>query len=338
MEMHACNKHHQRLTEAIAKLQLPPLEVRVLEEIAKDPYGITPLAAPSMLAPLTHQPLEECQEAVLQLVSKKLLLRVEVGNEARLVADYDLLGLPEETRQALRLLASPFETLDSPHSPKAMSSLNQWFLDEHQPIYLGLEITSHKVFTTLGQRANNGYMTIFLMPRRSHVPAAQQTHYDEILKAWKRFLRDESKRVRRNVRIYLTNRPYRSLYTSALGPKSVRFDLYYLNQDTTRKGTMVQAPLKTSLYKLVYDEYENAYSEAEPLASIWFWDWLKAQYARYRLLIWGAVFLIMSALLSWAGDSWVPFLGLALAGAGVSLVTNHLAQKKWTRRTLYKNR
>jgi len=304
--------------------QLSPVQAQVLEVLALDDYGFQLTAAPSILAASINRPAEECLEALTELTSADLVLKISDQYHSRVVANYARLGVTEEMRQALRLgHPTPFEQLDAPHSAEAMATLHTLFVEEPRPIYLGLEITSHRVFQKLEERALAGHMTVFIMPHRSLVAQEQKRHYDDILRGWIQFLRDLSRPARQNIRLCIARVPRRYLYTSALTPQFVRFDCYWYDQGTTRRGVMVKATKGSSLYDLVQREYSETVDASAPLLRVWPWAWTKHVAVRFAPLLVTATLLVVAFVLDKSvgtGSSLAKYVAVFLVGlAGESL-------------------
>jgi len=324
--------HENKLQAAIANQNISPFLTRILEEFAKDAYGLEQTTAPSIIASLTNRSFDECNQAIIELVGRNLLLRVEDGSGVRLVANYQQLGIDEETRRALFLRAWSFEILGAPHSPKAMSTLDALFREERQPIYVGLEVTSHKVFREIEARANEGRRTIFLMPKKSDLPSERQLHHDEVMATWINFLRKGPEVLRKHVRICLTPKALPHLYTSAIGPNHVRLDLYQYDQNTTRRGEMVLTRRGSSLYDLAYRQYCEAVYMSPPLASVWPWEWVRFTLRRYWLTATGVG---LAALLTWIGGGFATLFAALFLGVAANALYEGLRSRTWVPPDLY---
>jgi hypothetical protein len=320
------------LDMAIERQGLPSFLAEVLGQLALDGDGLDAGAAPSFVASLMNRPLEECNDAIIELLGRNLLLlRVVDAPNARLVANYQILGIGEETRLRLTRRATPFEALGAPHSPNSMSTLDAIFREERDPIYLGLEVTSHKVFRELQARAEAGRVTVFLIPKRQHLPSERTVHYDEMRSAWVRWLGEGRRALRKNIRILVTPRPLPHLYTSCLTRNVARLDLYHYGQNTTRRGEMIQAPRGSSLYDLAYRQIREAVNTSVPLPSVWPVEWAGFFLRRTWLAIAG---LGAAGGLSWFGR-W-PFLATLLLGIGTNAVFEWFRSVRWPPTELYR--
>ena len=331
----------QQLVELIASRALPPLQAAILNALALDDYGFQLSAAPSILAPEVNCSTEVCLENLTELISANLVIRVADQIHPRVVANYAILGVSEELRQALRQgRPSPFEQLDAPHSAEAMETLHQMFLQETRPLYIGLEMTSHRVFQRLEERASSGRLTVFLMPARRLISPERQRHYDDILDGWIRFVKGLAPGVRQNVRLRVTRIPYRYLYTSSLTPTFIRFDCYWYDQGSTRRGTMVSASKGSSLYDLVYREYSEAVLGAAPLRQLWFWDWARHLASRFTpVLVTAALVAVAYGLVTILGKTLEPvnYLAAFLVGLAGESFWDLKRARRHAVRGLYEN-
>lgn len=286
------------LKELVATKGLPAGQADILETLALDDYGFQLSAAPSILAGSLNRSAEDCSEALTALSGTGLVLTVSNDSHLRIIANYQALGATEELRQALRQgHPTPFEQLDAPHSAEAMATLHALFVEEPQPIFLGLEMTAHRVFQKLTERAEAGRMTTFLMPHKSLIDEGRHRQYDEVLHAWKQFLRNLTGRGRSAVRLRITRVPYHYLYTSAVSPNFVRFNCYWYDQGTTRRGVMVRASKGSSLYDLVQREYAEAVHLASPIWSVWPVEWIRHKVASYAPLVITALLVVLAYIL-----------------------------------------
>ncbi|HEY7067207.1 MAG TPA: hypothetical protein VII06_37440 [Chloroflexota bacterium] len=324
-----------QLKDAIAAESLSPLAGEVLYQLATDAYGVDPQAAPDMLASLTYHSASECLQAIADLLSRQLLLQIDTGHDVRIIANYQRLGLDETARQAITRTSLAFEHIGYPHSPKAMSTLAAMFREERGTIYLGLEITSHRVFSELTTRSSYGRKTVFLIPRRSAIEPDRRAHYDEVMNGWIAFLRDGPRSLRQHTRLKLTKWALPHIYTSALSAELARVDLYTLGMNTTRRGQLVSAERGSSLYGIAYEQYRSAVHTAQPVFSIWPKEWLLFKLRGYVL----AGFLITLAIpLSIAAGS----IGALLAGFILGIASNtawdSLRGVAWRPPDLFENR
>lgn len=229
------------LKEAIEKQHLDSFLAMVLEIIGGDPFGVDSNAAPSIVASRSNRSQADCSIALTSLAGRGLINEIQYDSRSRLIANYGALKLTEEVKQGLLLRASHYEVLGAPHSPKAMATLEAFFRTERNPIYLGLEVTSHKVFRELENRANAKLQTIFLIPPKKYLSSQRHHHYDEVLNEWIKFIQNGPAEFREFIKIRITAKAYPHLYTSSIGPESTRFDVYLLNNKdrSTRYGEIV---------------------------------------------------------------------------------------------------
>jgi hypothetical protein len=326
----------KELETAISNLQLEELPRAVLTEIASDPHGLDPEAAPSVLASLTHRTLADCSHACTDLASSQLVIKVRDGSRERLVANYSKMNIAEELRQALLIRACSFETLGAPHSAKAMATLDALF-EEKEPIYIALEITSHRVFRHLKHRANNHRVTIFLMPRKNDLPQERHAHHDEVLREWKEFIRTGDSKLKDFIKVRLTAVPYRHLYTSSISANRVRFDMYAFTagEHSTRRGDMVQADRNTSLYESVYREYRAAAHYSLPLFQLWPIEFLEYYATKYSPPAIGALLAIGFTWYGGGGIYWA-LLAAIVAGIAGNSFYDLLRERRWAPPDLYK--
>lgn len=324
----------QKLEEAIKHLKLDPFCSVVLKEIALDPHGLEMISAPSVLASLVCRPLQDCNTAIVNLSSQQFLTQVTDDGRSWLVANYQKLGIDEETRHQLLHRASPFKTLGAPHSPNALHTLDSLFL-EKEPIYLGLEITSHRVFRHLEERARNQLLTVFLLPKKSALQVERHRHYDEVLQEWMDFINKGSADVKKFTRIRNTNVAMPHLYTSSLTADHVRFDMYLFKEGerTTRTGVMVEAQHGSSLYEVVYREYCDAVYSSLPIFSLWPAEWLGCYAKRFGPSIAG---LMIASTLSWIGGSVLAVIAALVFGISGNAIYDSLRERVWDAPELYK--
>jgi hypothetical protein len=326
------------LRSAISKQNLPEFQAIVLEKLAVEARGVDLAAASDLISLQTNRSAPDCNQAILDLVLRNLLLKIDNpdGTEVRLVANYQALGISENTRQALQLQSEPFENLDFPHSAKAMSTLNALLREEANDLFIVLaEATNHQLFAELDNRAKRGLKTTFLIPKETAVPSERRKVYREELASWTSFLK-LNEDIRRNVRILVTPKPYTHLYTSTLGPAYVRYDVFDFDDKSTRQGVMVQVKRGVSLYELVYKEYCEAVYYSCPIFTLWPRDWLKRKIGRY--LFAGSMFALFIAL-SWLGirmgEKILEWIAILPAGIAYHALYDELKSKRWKPPPLY---
>jgi hypothetical protein len=201
------------------------------------------------------------------------------------------------------------------------------FRDEVDPIYLGLEITSHRVFKELARRAESGRRTFFLVPRRRDLPGERWRHYDEVRAEWLKFLKEGPQYLRENIRIQLTWRALPELFTSAIAKRTVRLDVYQYGDTTTRRGEMIQAPVGSSLYDLVYQRFAETADGSPPLFAVWPLDWAYFFWKRVWLTVLG---LGIGGLLTWVGSGLAAFLAAIALGIAGNALYEQLKGVRWS--------
>ena len=326
--------YEEELQDSISKQKLPELESLIIEKLATEVYGVDQAEATAFFASLTNRTTSECSQAIIGLVGRKLLRRIDDGTETRLVLNYQLLGISEEAHQALLKEAQPFEMLDHPHSERAMSTLASLFREESETIYIALaEVTSISYFRELKNRAEAGHRTVFLIPKRRHLAPVKWKLYDEILAEWVSFIQEGNEKVRRNIQILITPKPFRHLYTSALGPKYVRYDMFEYDALTTRGGVMIKVERGVSLYDLVYRQYCEAVFLSSPLRKLWPRDWLLRMMRKYFLT---TVLLCLAYVLMLMEETVTHLLALVVAGLAYHAIYDDFKYKLWSPPDLYK--
>lgn len=309
------------LLASIQKLNLESLQARALEIVARDAIGMIQSVAASQVSSQSNRPRVECEQALLDLVGRGLLIRVDT-DQPRLIAEYEKLGIPPEQRQLLVTHSRSFQVLGQPHSAEAMATLRALFEDAPEVIFVGMEVTAREVFTALEARSAAGRSTVFLMPPKSNVRSQRREHYDEVLDEWVRFLRKGRSHLRANVRLYISKEVTPEMYTSALTRDTARIDLYHFSAESTRTGHILQAPRGSSLYALVEARYRSALAYATPLFRVWPVRWFSAHLKRSGVLALGLVLLAIAGWLNWA---FKRELGLTvIGGAAVNFIAQSL--------------
>lgn len=284
------------LTTMIARLDLPGLEAKALEIVARDPIGMIESDAGSQVASQTNRSRADCDRALLGLAGRGLLLRID-SDQPRLIAAYDALGIPADQRQLIVAKSQVYQMLGHPHSPAAMQTLKRTFEESIETIYIGMEITEIGVFSALESRSDAGRQTFFLMPPKSQVNPQRREHYDEIVDGWVKFLKKGRSHLRDNVRLCISKEVTQDIYTSALTRHHARIDVYAFGADSTRTGQILQAPSQSSLYSLVYAKYRLAWATAVPIFWIWPLEWFQFYVKRLWALALGLFLLAIAALL-----------------------------------------
>jgi hypothetical protein len=311
------DRPRRTLQDAIANQGLDEFESRVLEELGVDAHGLDRLAAPGFIASLTNRPMEESSDAIISLLGRGLLVAVDdAAGVSRLFVNYAALGIDDETRLALLAKPASFTTLGSPHSERAMETLAALLREERGPIYLGIEVTSRKVFKELDARASEGRKTIFLLPRKQDVRSELGVHYDEVIRDWIAHLKDGASYLRRNIELRVTQQPFPYLFTSALTSSRVRLDVFSYEAGTTRQGEIIETQRGSSLYDLAFAQFREAHRDSRPLRQVWPGKWLLAVAASYWIAI---LFIALAGLLTWFGG------GAALFGSSANF--SALAQR-----------
>lgn len=320
---------HKEILKKFDGHDLDELSKKCLETLACDPHGIERLAAASMLAGATGASIEACSDSVQGLLGAHLLLLVD----GRLQANYALLGIDADAKAALQSQAQPSQSLGSPHSQAAMSSLREWMVAQPGAIYLGMGISSHKVFgDALALRASAGRTTIFVLPPRGAFPPSRHDHYDEIIAGWIKYIREGDRTLKSNIRLIISPemRPY--LYTSGIAQDKSRFDVYWTNFPTTRNGEIIEAKPSTSLYDLVKNEYADALEAGTPLFRLWPIDYLCTVWRNRRPAALG--FLLISAGTILAAKD--PYVSGLLGSSGITLILQQALERKWQRSELFR--
>jgi len=257
------------LLEAISKHSISQNASDVLYEIALDPHGMEKNTAAGLVASLLDISLERSNQALIELFAKELLISNKDEDEIRIFANYELLKIDELTRSHLLERQEIFVNTKEAHSKDSLKSLDDFFDLNTDTIYLGCEITSHYTFRRLADRASRSRYTIFLIPREKHLPPARHIHYTEVMNEWIKFINEGPKYLKKFIRIRMTDRPFPQLYTSGLSKHEARFDLYFLNTKTTRRGSLIQVKQGTSLYQLIFDNYQEAIKSSVPYWKLW---------------------------------------------------------------------
>jgi hypothetical protein len=326
------------LQNAIKKQNLPEFLAIVLEKLALEAGGVDRAAACDWISLQTNRVAPDCNEAILDLGLRNLVLEVtnDDRSEVRLVANYQKLEVSEATRQALHLRSQPFQTLDFPHSAKAMATLNALLRDEAQELFIVLaEATNHKFFSELEHRAKQGRKTTFLIPKETAIPSERRSVYQQEIASWVTFLKRDNALLR-NVKILVTPKPYKHLYTSTLGPNYVRYDVFELDDKSTKTGEMIQVQRGMSLYELVYREYCEAIYYSSPIFKLWPGEWFKRKIGRY---IFASIMIMLFVFLCWLGISTdkkiIELLAVFPAGMAYHALYDELRSKRWKPPELY---
>ncbi|SDZ13839.1 hypothetical protein [Nitrosomonas sp. Nm58] len=154
-----------QLNHQLEPYKLDPLARHCLELFIVDPHGIEQAATASMLAGATGDTLEMCSDVLQVLLGHRLL----VFRDGRVEANFELLGIDEATKAVLQTHTEPLRSIGSPHSPSAMESLKEWLIAHDGIVYLGMGITSHRVFQeALQSRAHAGRTTVTWFNESGH--------------------------------------------------------------------------------------------------------------------------------------------------------------------------
>lgn len=255
------------LLQKIEVFGLSELSKVVLFEIAKDKHGIASEHPAEIIMSVLNNntKLDEINSAIIDLTAQKLLIK---KNDVFL-ANYSKLGISNTIKADLISIKSTFKNLSQPHSSIAMQSLTKLFDTVDTTLYLSLEITSPKVFKHLEDRAKKGKKTVFLMPSKKHVASSRQKNHEEIYAQWKELILESKKYVRKNVEIRFTTIPFNELYTSAYSEDVARYDLFFLNSNTTRHGIIFEIEKNTSLHLLIFNRYKTAIYYSYPSFRLW---------------------------------------------------------------------
>ena len=237
---------------------------RALYQVALDPHGMQQPSAAVWIASILDISMERANQALIELLTTGCLSFRDNCGDVRIVANYEVLQIDDTTRDALLERQQPFVDLKQPHSTPAQKSLEDFFLNSPDTIYIGCEVTGHQAFPHLRKRAEAHYKTVFLIPRKRNLPAARHAHYEEIAADWIKFIKDGDRSLRKHVTIRVTRHPFPQLYTSGLGTDRARFNFYYLDTNTTRFGTLFEVKPGTSLYQLIATDYNKALQASVP--------------------------------------------------------------------------
>jgi hypothetical protein len=314
------NTATENLSNIIAKLNLSDDAARALYEVAVDPHGIERNAAPGLVASILDLSLERSNQSLIELLGKNFLVVKAFDDDERLFANYELLGVNEETRNQLLKSQEIFVNLQEAHSKISIKTLDSFFEENKEPIYLGCEVTSHHTFRMLKSRAEAGRLTIFLIPPKKGVSVNRHIHYDEVLSEWVRFLKEGPAYLKKNVKIRITNRPFPQLYTSGLSSEISRFNLYFLSAKTTRRGSLLEVKEGTSLYQLIFQNYQEALRESCPLWRLWFLEALGFWLVKLSLPI---TLIVLGIVLSKLNNP----IAMAISAIAIGLVVNMI----WTK-------
>lgn len=275
-------------------------------------------AAASQVSSQTNKPRADCEQALLDLVGRGLLIRIDT-DQPRLIAEYGKLGIPAEQCQLLVAQSQAFQILGQPHSAEAMATLRQSFEDSPEVILIGMEVTAPEVFSALESRSAAGRLTVFLMPPKNKVSSQRREHYDEVLDDWVKFLKKGQSHLRANVKLYISKGVTPEVYTSALTREAARVDVYQFSADSTRTGHILQTPRGSSLYALVEAKYRSTLADATPLFRVWPTQWFLVYLKRLGLLALG---LLLLATAAWLNGRRQHEFGVAvLAAAAVNFIT-----------------
>lgn len=301
--------------------------------IALDPHGLEEKAATSFISSLLQVSVHQANQALLELTGRNLVITEVRERGPRLRANYEHLGIDENSKTELLSEDQPFQDQGQPHSESAMEALDDFFDAADEDIYVSLEITSHRVFGALERRAESGGMTVFLMPQEKLVPAARREHYREVLQEWIRFIKDGTAALKRNVRIRITEKAFPGLYTSAISCTGARFDLYFVGERTTRRGRILAVKNSTSLYEVIARQYEEAIRLSSPLWAIW---WGDALLHWARRLVYPLVLLVVGALLASLRHPLAIVASALAIGLLVNFISSALGVRRWFRRGLFR--
>lgn len=287
------------LRDAIAKSGAVGFDAEVLRYLVLEPLGIREEAFASVMASRTRETGERCTQALARLLGRGLVRSIPDGGHRRYVANQDELALDAAALESIAAMERPpaVTQLGPPHAEPAMRSLAKTLLEQRGHLYIGLDITAHDVFTELEERARRGFRTTFLAPHRSAVPSDLREHWDHIYSGWATWLRASDRGVRKNVTLLITPKYYRHLSTSLAAEDHVRLDVYWKQDDTTRKGEIIRAESGTSLYDFVRSEYEDALVTAYPYWRVSLIDFLVVKVR--RLVIPVFVVLALVAINYW---------------------------------------
>ena len=318
------NAAEGELRNAIDKLDLSPLAAKLAYHLALDPLGIRREAAPSFAASWTAQPQDACLRAIVELLGRRVI--IEVGPDQRLQVDYSCLGISEATKTQILAEKPAFTLHGHPHSIPSMSSLENLFRDEEDPLYVGLQITSPRVFRLLEERAKKNRLTVFLMPRRKDVPHDRQKHYDEVLEEWSQLIRRGPADLKENIRILRVTSASPEIHTSLLSKSVAHLDIYSVANRSTRQGHMIEASAGSSLYLLIERSYKDTVYRSPPMWTLW-----RCQYLRFfwsRLWI-APIVLLMACCSLLLGGVFFGTIGTLLLGVAANHVYAHLAGITW---------
>jgi len=307
------------------------LAISAVVSLAHDPHGIERIAAPSMLASSLDVTIERANEAIVELLAKNLVHEID-GTPARLEAKLSQLGLDSQEIITLKSRRTVFVNHGAPHSDAAMESLDRFFTETVGTIFIALEVTSPLVFRRLKDRAKSGRLTVFLMPRKRHLPRQRQTHHAEIEASWVKFLLGEESDVRKNTELRVTEIPFRDLYTSAFSSDSARFDVHFLDSGTTRDGDIIEVKRGTTLYEAIAARYAEATERSCPLWRIWWW---KALVFWFKRMILPFLLLGIGLLLASSTDPKAAVASTVVLGLLANLIFKHTGMDRWYRKIFF---
>jgi hypothetical protein len=322
-----------KLQESINEKNLNADSAKTLYEISIDPHGVEQSAAPGLVASLLYISMERANQSLIELIGKDLLTLKETDNDTRIYPNYNKLDIDEETKCELLAKQEVFENMREAHSHSSINSLDDFFLQNDDTIYIGCEVTSHHTFRKLSERASNNKQTVFIIPRKKHVSKSRHIHYDEVLNGWIKFIKDGPSELKKNIRIRLTNHSFPQLYTSSLSISKARFNLYFLNDKTTRRGSLLQVKKGTSLYELIFQNYQDALSNSYPIWRLWPLD--AAKYWSIKIVL--PVSLIATGVfLSKLNNPVSITLSAIAVGLVVNILWSNFGKKTWSTIKLYK--
>lgn len=297
----------------IEELDLSPCEREVLFEIAVDPHGLPKETGYSMIARITGSSDElENQKILTNLISKGYLFHKDEGNLQYLRVDYDKVGIPEEVKEQLEKISGAiFEIIGEPHSPKGMETLKEVFENEEE-IFISLGITSYEVFKDLIEnRCKNDYRTTFFFPPKKSIKGKDVDHYKITLLNWRKFIKNSSQKIRKNISFRILKKPFEPLYTTLFSENIARFNIRKMG-DSTRKGKIISTKPGTSLYEISKQLYKDMKKNSDPDIRVDFGKFLLSKFGKNYYFIIFAGLLFFLFLFDFFGVSWIQSFIMAL--------------------------
>ena len=186
----------------------------------------------------------------------------------------------------------------------------------------------------LEHRTGKERHTTFLVPRKSLLSPRRQRHYDDILNRWVRFLNQGRPQGKRLVDVRVTDAPFQDLYTTALSEDRARFNVRFLDSDTTRDGKILEVSSGTSLYLAVRERYSDALEHSISLWRVWPWRAIRQWVARNMMT---GVILAIAIILSRLTNPIASIVAALATKVAVNILADRAGIQLWGRQQLFAN-